>query len=93
MESISSGFLEAFRLLVTLDPEVLEISSRTLQVSGIATFAPFLKPAGLNPSEETAPLAAGTRKARGDGGGFSRPKKLTENIIRYAASTCLLLIG
>ena len=38
MESISSGFVEAFRLLVTLDPEVLEISSRTLQVSGIATF-------------------------------------------------------
>jgi tungstate transport system permease protein len=42
MESISSGFVEAFRLLVTLDPEVLEISSRTLQVSGIATFISVL---------------------------------------------------
>lgn len=42
MESISSGFVQAFRLLVTLDPEVLEISSRTLQVSGIATFISVL---------------------------------------------------
>ncbi len=42
MESISSGFIEALRLLVTLDPEVLEISSRTLQVSGIATFISVL---------------------------------------------------
>jgi tungstate transport system permease protein len=42
MESISSGFVEAFRLLVTLDPEVLKISSRTLQVSGIATFISVL---------------------------------------------------
>ena len=42
MESISSGFVEAFRLLVTLDPEVLEIASRTLQVSGIATFISVL---------------------------------------------------
>ena len=42
MESISSGFAEAFRLLVTLDHEVLEISSRTLQVSGIATFISVL---------------------------------------------------
>lgn len=38
MESIFSGFIQAFRLLATLDPEVLEISSRTLQVSGTATF-------------------------------------------------------
>lgn len=38
MELIFSGFIQAFRLLATLDPEVLEISSRTLQVSGTATF-------------------------------------------------------
>lgn len=38
MESITSGFVQAFQLLATLDPEVLEISFRTLQVSGIATF-------------------------------------------------------
>lgn len=37
MDVIGNGFLEAFRLLVTLDPEVLEISYRTLQVSGVAT--------------------------------------------------------
>jgi tungstate transport system permease protein len=42
MESIFSGFIQAFRLLATLDPEVLEISSRTLQVSGTATFISVL---------------------------------------------------
>ena len=42
MDSISSGFIQAFRLIVTLDPEVLEISARTLQVSGIATLVSVL---------------------------------------------------
>jgi len=42
MDSISSGFVQAFRLLVTLDPEIMEISSRTLQVSGIATLISVL---------------------------------------------------
>ncbi len=42
MDSISSGFIHAFRLMATLDPEVLDISARTLQVSGIATFISVL---------------------------------------------------
>ncbi|MFZ2445144.1 MAG: ABC transporter permease [Syntrophobacteraceae bacterium] len=37
METLIQGFIEAFHLLVTLDPDVLEITYRTLQVSGIAT--------------------------------------------------------
>jgi tungstate transport system permease protein len=37
MDVIVNGFKEAFRLLVTLDPDVLEITFRTFQVSGIAT--------------------------------------------------------
>ncbi|MCE5333694.1 MAG: ABC transporter permease [Desulfobacteraceae bacterium] len=37
MDTIASGFLEAFRLILTLDPDVLDITMRTLQVSGIAT--------------------------------------------------------
>ncbi|MGC9964708.1 MAG: ABC transporter permease [Syntrophobacteraceae bacterium] len=42
MESITSGFVQAFQLLATMDPEVLEISFRTLQVSGIATLISVL---------------------------------------------------
>jgi tungstate transport system permease protein len=42
MESIANGFIQAFQLLFTMDPEVLEISSRTLQVSGMATFISVL---------------------------------------------------
>ncbi len=42
MDTISSGFIEAFRLLITLDPDVLEITYRTLQVSGIATLISVL---------------------------------------------------
>lgn len=42
MDSISSGFVQAFRLMTTLNPEVLEISFRTLQVSGTATFISVL---------------------------------------------------
>jgi tungstate transport system permease protein len=42
MESISNGFVQAFHLLVTLDPDVLEISLRTLHVSGIATLISVL---------------------------------------------------
>lgn len=37
MDTIASGFLEAFRLIIALDPDVLNITMRTLQVSGIAT--------------------------------------------------------
>ncbi len=37
MDTIIRGFAEAFRLLITLDPDVLNITYRTLQVSGIAT--------------------------------------------------------
>ncbi|MHC1726323.1 MAG: ABC transporter permease [Syntrophobacteraceae bacterium] len=42
MDTITNGFIEAFRLLITLDPDVLEITYRTLQVSGIATFISVL---------------------------------------------------
>ncbi len=42
MDSISSGFVQAFRLIIALDPEVLEISWRTLQVSGTATLVSVL---------------------------------------------------
>ena len=37
MEIIITGFGEAFRMLLSLDPDVLEITWRTLQVSGTAT--------------------------------------------------------
>lgn len=37
METIIDGFAEAFKLLVTLDQDVLDITYRTLFVSGIAT--------------------------------------------------------
>jgi tungstate transport system permease protein len=37
MDVMLDGFKEAIRLLVTLDPEVMNITLRTLQVSGIAT--------------------------------------------------------
>ena len=42
MDTIIQGFAEAFRLLITLDPEVLEICYRTIQVSGTATFISVL---------------------------------------------------
>lgn len=42
METIFEGFLEAFRLLIHLDPDVLEITYRTMQVSGIATIISVL---------------------------------------------------
>ncbi|HYA42206.1 MAG TPA: ABC transporter permease [Syntrophobacteraceae bacterium] len=42
MGPILSGFVEAFRLLLTLDPDVLDISSRTIQVSGTATLISVL---------------------------------------------------
>ncbi len=42
MDTITSGFIEALRLLVTLDPDVLDITYRTLQVSGIATVVSIL---------------------------------------------------
>ncbi len=42
MDTITQGFIEAFRLLVNLDPDVMEITYRTLQVSGIATFISIL---------------------------------------------------
>jgi len=42
MDVIGNGFIEALRLLVTLDPEVLEITFRTLQVSGTATLISIL---------------------------------------------------
>lgn len=37
METIFDGFVEAFWLLLRLDPDVLDITYRTMQVSGIAT--------------------------------------------------------
>ena len=42
MDAISNGFVRAFWLLATLDPEVLGISWRTLQVSGTATLVSVL---------------------------------------------------
>ena len=42
MDTITQGFAQAFRLLATLDPEVLEICYRTIQVSGVATFISIL---------------------------------------------------
>lgn len=42
MGAISEGFSEALRMLATGDPEVLEITLRTLQVSGLATLISVL---------------------------------------------------
>ncbi len=42
MEVIVRGIVEALRLLFTLDPEVMNISLRTLQVTGISTFISVL---------------------------------------------------
>jgi tungstate transport system permease protein len=42
MELILNGFVQAFRLIANLDPEVLQISSRTLQVSATATLVSVL---------------------------------------------------
>ena len=39
MNVLTEGLTEALRLLVTLDPEVINITLRTLQVSGTATLA------------------------------------------------------
>ncbi len=39
---LGEGFAEALRLLVTLDPEVVGITLRTIQVSGLATFVSVL---------------------------------------------------
>jgi tungstate transport system permease protein len=39
---LTEGLTEALRLLVTLDPEVINITLRTLQVSGIATLVSVL---------------------------------------------------
>jgi tungstate transport system permease protein len=42
MNVILDGFEEATRLLLALDPDVIDITLRTLQVSGIATFISVL---------------------------------------------------
>lgn len=42
MEMIVKGLLEAFRMLVTFDPEIYEITWLTLKVSGSATFISLL---------------------------------------------------
>jgi tungstate transport system permease protein len=42
MNVIFEGFLEAIRLLFTLDPDVINITLRTLQVTGIATLLSVL---------------------------------------------------
>jgi tungstate transport system permease protein len=42
MEIIIDGFGEALRMLVNLDPDVVDITLRTLQVSGMATFISIL---------------------------------------------------
>lgn len=42
MELIWNGMVEAFRLLLTLDPEVLEVTLLTLKVSGTATLISVL---------------------------------------------------
>jgi tungstate transport system permease protein len=39
---VTEGLVEAMRLLVALDPEVLNITMRTIQVSGTATFVSVL---------------------------------------------------
>ena len=42
MNVVTEGLAEAVRLLVTLDPEVINITLRTIQVSGTATFVSVL---------------------------------------------------
>jgi tungstate transport system permease protein len=42
MDLVLEGILKAFRLLVSLDPEVLRITLLSLEVSGIATFVSLL---------------------------------------------------
>ena len=42
MGVILEGFLEAIKMLFTLDPDVINITLRTLQVTGIATFLSVL---------------------------------------------------
>jgi len=42
MDVISEGLKEAVRLLITLDPDVINITLRTLQVTGIATIISVL---------------------------------------------------
>ncbi|MGB9804221.1 MAG: tungstate transporter permease, partial [Desulfofundulus sp.] len=42
MEIFRQGLVEAFRLLVTGDPEVLDITLRTLKISGLATLISVL---------------------------------------------------
>ena len=42
MGEILDGFLEAIRLIVTLDPEVVDIALRSIQVSTIATLVAAL---------------------------------------------------
>ena len=42
MELIWNGLIKAFELLVTLDPEVIEVSLLTLKVSGTATMISVL---------------------------------------------------
>ena len=42
MEMIIKGLIEAFRMLVTFDPEIYEITWLTLKVSGSATFISLL---------------------------------------------------
>ena len=42
MDLVLEGILQAFRLLVSLDPEVLRITLLSLEVSGIATFVSLL---------------------------------------------------
>src|SRR3990172_2888569 len=42
MDLVLEGILQAFRLLVSLDPEVLRITFLSLEVSGIATFVSLL---------------------------------------------------
>ena len=42
MEMILNGIIKAFRILITLDPEVLEVTFLTLKVSGTATLISIL---------------------------------------------------
>jgi tungstate transport system permease protein len=42
LDTIINGIIEAFRLLLALDPEVIDITLRTIQVSGTATFISVL---------------------------------------------------
>lgn len=42
MSTLGEGLMEAVRLLITLDPEVIHITLRTIQVSGTATLVSVL---------------------------------------------------